>query len=108
MAGFLDSITGSMAKDPLAWTKFGLGATGAIGSGIEAYMAFKEKQKQAALQEEMMRNEDRRAELGQQQQFKAYDEAAGQRSANTMATMAPVISQAETLRDRLRMLRGAA
>ena len=107
-SGFLDTITGSMAQDPLAWTKLGLGVAGGTGSGIEAYLSYKERKRAQKLQEELARNADRRAERSLDQQIKAYDEGATQRGANTLATMAPVLSQAQTLRDRLRLLGGRA
>jgi hypothetical protein len=91
----------------LTYAKLGLGAAGAVGSGIEAYLNYRDRQKQMRLQEEMMRNSDRRAETEQRQALRAYEEQGTQRSANTLATMAPVISQAETFRDRLRALRGS-
>lgn len=54
-SGFLETITGSMAKDPLAWTNLGLGVTSGIGSGIEAYLSYKEKRRAQKLQEELAR-----------------------------------------------------
>ena len=107
-SGFLDTITRSMAQNPLEWTDLGLDVAGGIGSGIEAYLSYKERKRAQKLQEEMARNADRRAERSLDQQIKAYDEGATQRGANTLATMAPVLSQAQTLRDRLRLLGGRA
>ena len=107
-SGFLDAITGSMAKDPLAWTNLGLGVASGTGSGIDAYLSYKERRRAQKLQEELARNADRRAERSLDQQIRAYDEGATQRGANTLATMAPVLSQAQTLRDRLRLLGGRA
>ena len=107
-SGFLDTITRSMAQNPLEWTDLGLDAAGGIGSGIEAYLSYKERKRAQKLQEEMARNADRRAERSLDQQIKAYEEGATQRGANTLATMAPVLSQAQTLRDRLRLLGGRA
>lgn len=108
MTGFLDTIKGSMAQDPLAWTELGLGVAESTGSGIEAYLSYKERRRAQKLQEELARNADRRAERSLDQQIKAYEEGATQRGANTLATMAPVLSQAQTLRDRLRLLGGRA
>ena len=107
-SGFLDTITRSMAQNPLEWTDLGLDVAGGIGSGIEAYLSYKERKRAQKLQEEMARNADRRAERSLDQQIKAYEEGATQRGANTLATMAPVLSQAQTLRDRLRLLGGRA
>lgn len=104
----LDAITRSMAQDPLEWTKLGFGVVEGTGSGIEAYLSHKEMRRAQKLQEELARNADRRAERSLDQQIKAYEEGATQRGANTLATMAPVLSQAQTLRDRLRLLGGRA
>ena len=98
----------SMAKDPAAWAKLGLGAAGAVGGGIEAFLTYREKKRQQKLQEELARNADRRAEEQWKLEQRAYEEGATQRGANTLATMAPVVSQGQTFRDRLRLLGGLA
>ena len=98
----------SMAQDPLAWTKLGLGAAGAVGGGIEGYLTYREKKRQQKLQEELARNADRRAEEQWKLEQRAYEEGGTQRGANTLATMAPVVSQGQTFRDRLRLLGGLA
>ena len=97
-----------IGQNPLAWANLGLGAAGAIGGGIEAYLTYKEKKRQQKLQEELAKNADRRAEEQLKQSIKAYEEGGTQRGANVLATMAPVISQAQTMRDRLRLLGGRA
>ena len=106
--GESSALMQSMAQDPLAWTKLGLGATGAVGSGIEAFLTYREKKRQQKLQEELARNADRRAEEQLKMEQRAYEEGSTQRGANTLATMAPVVSQGQTFRDRLRLLGGLA
>ena len=98
----------SMAQDPAAWAELGLGATGAVGGGIESYLTYREKKRQQKLQEELARNADRRAEEQWKLEQRAYEEGGTQRGANTLATMAPVVSQGQTFRDRLRLLGGLA
>lgn len=106
--GFLSSITKSMESDPLAWTKLGLGAASAVGGGIDAFLSYKERKRQQKLQEELAKNADRRAEEQWDLEQRAYGEGGSQRSANVLATMAPVVSQGQTFRDRLRLLGGSA
>ena len=106
--GGSSALMQSMAQDPLAWTKLGLGAAGAAGGGIEAYLTYQEKKRQQKLQEELARNADRRAEEQWKLEQRAYEEGGTQRGANTLATMAPVVSQGQTFRDRLRLLGGLA
>lgn len=106
--GISSALTQSMAQDPLAWTKLGLGAAGAVGGGIEGYLTYQEKKRQQKLQEELARNADRRAEEQWKLEQRAYEEGGTQRGANTLATMAPVVSQGQTFRDRLRLLGGLA
>ena len=98
----------SMAQNPLEWTELGLGAAGAVGGGIEAYLTYQERKRQQKLQEELARNADRRAEEQWKLEQRAYEEGGTQRGANTLATMAPVVSQGQTFRDRLRLLGGLA
>ena len=98
----------SIANDPAAWAELGLGAAGAVGGGIEGYLTYQEKKRQQKLQEELARNADRRAEEQWKLEQRAYEEGGTQRGANTLATMAPVVSQGQTFRDRLRLLGGLA
>lgn len=106
--GGSSALMQSMAQDPLAWTKLGLGAADAVGGGIEAYLTYQEKKRQQKLQEELARNADRRAEEQWKLEQRAYEEGGTQRGANTLATMAPVVSQGQTFRDRMRLLGGLA
>lgn len=106
--GFSSIIGSSMAKDPLAWTKLGLGAAGAVGSGIDAFLSYNERKRQQKLQEELARNADRRADEQWKLEQKSYEDGTTQRGANTLATLAPVVSQGQTFRDRLRLLGGSA
>lgn len=106
--GISSIIGASMAQDPLAWTKLGLGAASAVGGGIDAFMSYQERKRQQKLQEELAKNADRRAEERWKLDQKAYEEGTTQRGANTLATMAPVVSQGQTFRDRLRLLGGLA
>lgn len=103
---FLSSLAASASGNPLAWTKLGLGTLSAFGSGIQSYLDSEERKRARKLQEQLAMNADRRAERAQEQEIKAYGEGATQRAANTLATLAPVVSQAQTLRDRLRLLGG--
>lgn len=97
-----------MGDNPLAWANLGLGVAGAAGSGIDALLTYRERVRKRKLEEELAKNADRRAEKQLEQSIKAYEEGGTQRGANVLATMAPVISQAQTMRDRLRLLGGRA
>lgn len=95
-----------MISGALPWANFGLNAAGTVAGGIDAYLSYQEKKRKEKLEEKLMLDQNRRAEQQQQQEFKAYNDGTVQRGANVLATLAPVVSQGQTYRDRLLQLRG--
>jgi len=102
-----DSTTETAATSSLPWAKFGLGAASTAASGIMAYLQAKEQEKQRKLQEKMLNDENDRAWQQLKDNENAYREASVQRNANVLATTGQVVSQGQSLRDKLMMLRGA-
>lgn len=90
----------------LPWANFGLNVAGTVAGGIDAYLSYQEKKRREKLEERLMLEQNQRAADAQKQDFRAYNEGTVQRGANVLATLAPVVSQGQTYRDRLLQLRG--
>ena len=95
------------ASMSLPWAKFALQGTSAAAGGIMAYLNAKEEQKQRDLQEKLLKEQNDRAWQTLRDNEQAYKDSAVQRGANVLATTGQVVSQGQSLRDKLMMLRGA-
>lgn len=91
---------------PLPWANFALKGAGAVAGGVQAYLQYKEMERQRKMQEELLKSADARAWEQLRDNQSAYDDGATQRSANASISLGQATNQNQNLRDKLMMLSG--